>query len=82
MLNCLINKPRYFNPNMRQNCLQITLASIKNIVDNSDKERNFIDETFKLVTTPNSSENNKIFAFICVISISSLICYWYKSRSK
>jgi hypothetical protein len=82
MLCSILKRPNYFNKSLQDYCLKSTNESIKKIIQKCDEERKHKSIKFNLTTNESCPEpNNNIIPFICFLSISSFLIYFYNRKS-
>jgi hypothetical protein len=85
MLCSILKRPNFFNKSLKDFCLKSTNESIKKIVENCDEERKYKLVKFNLTTNdsyPEPNNKNNIIPFICFLSISSFLLYFYNRKIK
>jgi hypothetical protein len=80
-----LKRPKLFNENLHNYCLQSTNNYIKKLVGKIDEERKFPKCKIDLVTEnyvsdPNSNPNNFIFSVLVFLSTTSILYYFYNSK--
>jgi len=84
MLCSILKRPIFFNKSLQDYCLKSTNESIKKIIENCDEERKNKLTKFNLTTNdpcPEPNNNNNIVHFICFLSISSFLIYFYNRKA-
>jgi hypothetical protein len=84
MIYSILKRPNFFNKSLQDYCLKCTNESIKKMIENCDEERKYKSVKFNLTTNDSCPEpkNNNITPFICFLSISSFLLYFYNRKSK
>ena len=84
MICSILKRPNFFNKSLQDYCLKSTNESIKRIVEKCDEERKYKSVKFNLTTNDSYPEpnNNNIIPFICFLSISSFLLYFYNRKIK
>ena len=84
MLCSILKRPNFFNKQLRDYCLISTNESIKKMIEKCDEERKYKSIKFNLTTNdscPEPNNNNNIIPFICFLSISSFLIYFYNRKA-
>ena len=66
------------NPTLNNYCLSSTTKSMKKLVEKLNKERLCKNLEVSKPEDPEQNNNKLIFSVICIMSISSIIYYYYK----
>ena len=83
MLSSVLSRPKFFNKELHDYCLKSTKESIQKLVEKKEAERKLIKLNLNLETIVDNSnpDDNNIFPFICFLSISSFILYFYRQKN-
>jgi hypothetical protein len=84
MLCSNLKRPFFFNKSLQDYCLKSTNESIKKMIEKCDEERKYKSIKFNLTTNdscPEPNNNNNIIPFICFLSISSFLLYFYNRKA-
>jgi hypothetical protein len=84
MFCSILKRPNYFNKPLHDYCLNSTNESIKKMIEKCDKERKYKSINLNLMPQDSNPEpnNNNIITFICFLSISSFLIYFYNAKGK
>jgi len=87
MLAPFMSRPKIFNTKLHDYCLKSTNDSVRRMIENREKERKFknIDLSYLLKDSnssnpDNNNNNNIIVPFVFILSISSIIYYFYNYK--
>jgi hypothetical protein len=77
-----LKRPKIFNQELHNYCLKSTNESIRKLVEKNEKERKFKfdDKLFIASDNSNPNPNNNIITFLCFLSVSSILLYFYNSK--
>ena len=78
----LRRNPLIFNQKLHDYCLNSTYESIKRKLAKNDEERKTTIKVNLVTAVANSDTNNSFLPVLVFLSISSLLYYFYKSKSK
>jgi len=81
-----LKRPKLFNQNLHNHCLQSTNNYIKKLVEKTYEERKNPKYKIDLVTentvsNPNSNPNNFILRVLVFLSTSTILYYFYNSKN-
>ena len=81
MLTVFLNRPRIFNPILSEYCLQTSKDYIRKLVEKKSEERIFKPKIlFKHDIDITDNNNNNIIPFVCFLSITSLLIFFYNIK--
>jgi hypothetical protein len=83
MLTVFSNRPRIFNPILSEYCLQTSKDYIRKLVEKKSEERILNPKIiFKhdIDIPDNNNNNNNIIPFVCFLSITSLLIFFYNIK--
>lgn len=78
----LRRNPLIFNQKLHDYCLNSTYESIKRKLAKNDEERKTTIKVNLVTAVANPDTNNSFLPVLVFLSISSLLYYFYKSKSK
>lgn len=80
MLTLFSTRPRIMNPVLSEYCLQSTKEYLRKLVKKNKEERIFKPEIIFNSDIDIPNNNNNIVPFVCFLSITSLLIYYYNIK--